>query len=294
MRKIPQSRVAPGHPDYATTSKIAEIVIRHAGGINHLREEFPLLIRRAIDEVIDTPRTGRLKLEELEKTEKTYIGTKIEIIVREFLGLPKGRLDLKIDGLDVDIKNTIGNNWMIPTEAIGKPCILVASDEASAFCYLGVIVAHMEYLTASQNKDEKRSISADGFKDIYWILREHPYAPNFWSQVKEETAHYVIDMNGTGGAERLRRLFTSIQGVPISREIVAGVARQADYMKRLRKNGGARDILLKENIALLSGMYDSAAIKSLGLPNCANDEFISVKIETEQQRDILRQHGYFG
>ena len=40
---------------------------------------------------------------ELEKTEKTYIGTKVEILVRDFFRLPKGILDLTIDGLDVDV-----------------------------------------------------------------------------------------------------------------------------------------------------------------------------------------------
>src|SRR5687767_5744114 len=38
---------------------------------------FGASIRRALDEVIDGPRTGRWDVSQLEKTEKTYIGTKI-------------------------------------------------------------------------------------------------------------------------------------------------------------------------------------------------------------------------
>jgi len=57
-------------------------------------------------------------LGETEKTEKTYLGTKIEILIRKFFKFPKGLLDLHIEGHDVDIKNTVGGNWMIPTEAI--------------------------------------------------------------------------------------------------------------------------------------------------------------------------------
>ena len=37
-------------------------------------------IRQSIDEVLDGPRTGRWGFEQLEKTEKTYVGTKLEIV----------------------------------------------------------------------------------------------------------------------------------------------------------------------------------------------------------------------
>ena len=289
MKKVPASAVDQGHRDHDVLAKIAFELIRRAGGLEQLRSKVPLLIRRAIDEVIDTPRTGRLALNE---TEKTYIGTKIEILIRDFWGLPKGKLDLIVDGLDVDIKNTIGNNWMIPTEAIDKPCILIASDEDKSLCYLGIIVARLDYLTAGQNKDAKRSISKEGFKHILWLLCEQPYPPNFWSGVDPDVARHITNMQGTGGTERLRRLFSLVQGVPVNRDVVAGVARQQDYMKRLRKNGGARDALLHDGIALLSGKYDRAAIAHLQLPACNGKEFISVTINAET-REVLNAHGYF-
>ena len=85
--------------------KIIDIIradlLKQSGGIDNFRAEVPKLIRRAIDEVIDTPRTARLTL---DQTEKTYIGTKIEILIRNYLNIPKGLLDLKIEGYDVDIK----------------------------------------------------------------------------------------------------------------------------------------------------------------------------------------------
>ncbi len=292
MRKIPQSLVQPGHPDFGVLEKTAEEIIRHAGSLYRMREELPILIRRAINEVIDTPRTGRLAIGELEKTEKTYIGTKIEILLRDFLGLPKGRLDLEIDGVDVDIKNTVGNNWMIPSEAVSKPCILVACDEDNALCYLGVIVARPEYLTVGVNKDAKHSISASGFEHIRWILREHPYPRNFLAQMDPKKARYVTDMSNTSGNERLRRLFSEALGVPISREVVQGVARQLDYMKRVRRNGGVRDLLFEKEIVLLSGKYDANLIAALGLPHCNPDQFISMRIHHASQRRILKTFGY--
>jgi len=86
---------------------------------------------------------------------------------RALLELPRGRLDCVIRGHDVDIKNTMGANGMIPTEAVDAPCILIAADEARALCYLGLIVARPAYLPPCQNKDAKRSISAAGFTNIF-------------------------------------------------------------------------------------------------------------------------------
>lgn len=289
MRTIRASTIDQGHPDYIIIQHVAAAILQRAGGADRLRAEFPRLIRRAIDEVIDTPRTKRLKLAQLEKTEKTYIGTKIEILLRDFLDLPKGILDLNVDGMDVDIKNTVTGNWMIPDEASGKPCILVASDDIKARCYLGIIVAHPYYLTAGANKDNKRSISAAGMSHIRWLLHDYPYPPNFWEDVPVEIAQYI--MLGRSGNERLIRLFTSLPDRIIHRDIVHGVARQKDYMKRLRRNGGARDILAANGIAILSGAYDSAIVQRLGLPPIASDEVISYKAANTVEFEYLRKIG---
>ncbi len=245
------------------------------------------MFRKAIDEVIDTPRSGRRLLTDLEKTEKTYIGTKLEILIRNFLGLPKGLLDLKIDGIDVDIKNTIGSNWMIPNEALGKPCILVACDEDEFRCYVGVFIAHASNLSTSRNRDAKRNLTPDGFENILWILNGVPYPPNFWAGISETDAKHIMDMANAGGSERLRRLFTVVQRTPVSRDVIEGVARQKDYMKRLRNNGGARDLLAKDGIALLSGKYDSALIRKLSLPACDGNQFISIKASSEKMSQML-------
>src|SRR5712692_5267733 len=157
----------PTHRDYTIVKRIESALLKEADGLDKLRQELPVLIRQAIDEVIDTPRTGRVHSRELEKTEKTYIGTKVEILVRNFFHLPKGILDLTIDGLDVDVKNTLRGTWMIPREAVGKPCILVASDEVRRTCSFGILVAHLENLTAGTNQDQKRSVSARGSTYIH-------------------------------------------------------------------------------------------------------------------------------
>jgi len=103
MRPIRHPPLTPAHRDYAVVKRLESALLKEAGGLEKLKQELPALIRAAIDEVIDAPHTGRVHVSELEKTEKTYIGTKVEILVRDFFRLPKGILDLTIDGLDVDV-----------------------------------------------------------------------------------------------------------------------------------------------------------------------------------------------
>lgn len=291
MRVILPSIVNAGHPDFSLLSRIEAELDRRGGGRDRIRAKVPQLIRRAIDEVIDAPRTGRLLLEQTEKTEKTYIGTKIEILIRDFFGLPKGMLDLTIEDMDVDIKNTVGANWMIPTEAVGKPCILIASNEKTAICQLGLVVCRPEYLTKGLNKDQKLSIAKGNFQHILWILLNHPYPANFWENTDQQTALHI--MGGMSGNERLVRLFKSFPSTPVHRDIIQTVARQKDYMKRIRKNGGARDELANQGIFILSGSRDTTLIKSLGLDRIGRDEFIAVTARNSEEEIMLTTSGRF-
>lgn len=82
-----------------------------------------------------------------------------------------------------------------------------------------------------------------------------------------------------------------MQGVPIARKVILAVAPQKDSLKRVRKNGGARDRLARDGIALLSGLAHSQLIQRLGLPKCGADEFISFKPNLECDKDLLRKAG---
>lgn len=249
----------------------------------------PALLREVVDDVIQTPRTGRRSYDELEKTEKTYIGTRVEIMLRALLSLPRGRLDAVVAGHDTDIKHTMGNNWMIPGEAIGHPCILVAADEVRARCHFGLIVARPEYLTASENRDAKKSISAAGFAHIRWVFADHPYPPNFWRTIPAASVDRIV--SGRTGNDRVMSLFREVQGVPITRETVEGVARQKDFMRRIRSDGGrgTRDLLAAEGILLLSGKYDGPLIRALGLPM---GDFVAHTPTSAQELALARAAGW--
>lgn len=288
---LPQSRVSPGHPDHGLLNDLAQDILRRADGMAALQTGFAAMLRNCIDDVIMTAKTGRRSYDELEKTEKTYIGTRVEIELRALLGLPRGRLDTVILGHDVDIKHTMGRNWMIPTEAVDHPCILVAADEVRARCFMGLIVARPEYLTHGQNKDAKKTVSAQGFAHILWLLRDQPYPPNFWRTVTPETVKRIFA--GQSGNQRMAILFREVQDRPVERDVIEAVARQSDFMRRIRSDNGhgTRDLLAQEGILLLSGQYDAPLIAELGLPFCTAADFISCTPRTAIQTAIARRHG---
>jgi hypothetical protein len=96
----------------------------------------------------------------------------------------------------------------------------------------------------------------------------------------------------SGAAKQLASLFEQRQGEAISRWEVQQVADQLDYMKRLRRNGGARDILDVKGIALLWGGGDSYVISKLGLGPVGKAEFISHTPADEEELALLRAHGH--
>ncbi len=276
----------PTHPDFAVLAPLAAALQRQSGGAKGFELGLPNIFRQAVDEVIDAPRTNRFTIDELEKTEKTYLGTKVEILLRDFLKLPKGNiLDLSIDGVEVDIKHTMLKAWTIPRESHGHPALLLRLNEKKAICDAGLVLVRPEYLNASQNRDAKKTLSAAGVGNIWWLLKSHPYPPNFW-EILPSNDRVAIFAAGSAKA-RLALLFAKLQRQPVSRLQVQAVAQQHDYMKRLRSNGGARDILFKQGIVLLSGRSNGALISNLGLGPVTVDEFISLTPQTNHELKLL-------
>lgn len=279
------------HPDYATLAPLVETVLSHAGGFNSFAENVPPLLRKAIDEVIDAPRTDRFTIDQTEKTEKTYLGTKIEIFLRRFLQLPKGKtLDLVVNGVEVDIKNTTARDWMVPRESLGRPAMVIRTNEKTARCDVGLVVFHKHYLGLGENQDKKGRLTAANRKHIWWILNEFPYPPNFWEVLPKKEREEIIYAGSPNSM--VAKLFEIMQRVPISRTQIEVVAKQHDYMRRLRKGGGARDILTKKGIAVLSGIYDKKLINTLGLGPATSEEFISVTPKDAAEAELLRTAGH--
>ena len=278
------------HQDFAGLSALENDLLCAVAGQERLEEKLRSFFRSAIDEVIDTARSARYFFAQLEKTEKTYLGTKFEILLRDWLQVPRGvRLDLLVGGREVDVKSTTaGSGWMIPPEAVDQFCILLRVNERDARCAVGLVRARPEYLRLGKNRDAKTGIAAAARVNIWWLVSDFPYTPNFWSIVSETDRQEIMALNG--GTDRLAMLFERYQQVPISRVQIAAVAAQDDFMKRLRKNGGARDRLAPQGIAILYSENDRELMQSLGL-SFGFREFLSFKPRNRDEESLLRQAG---
>lgn len=281
-----------GHRDFQTLDLIRAAILSSCGGEQALAAALPTLIADAVDFVVDPVRTARTLISDLDNVEKTFIGLKIEHFLRDFLDFPKGIRDLKIGDMDVDVKTTVRNTWMIPPETFrnSEACLLILTATERRYCSMGLIVAREDYLNAP-NRDGKRSVKSDAFSDILWLVEREPLPESRWSIVDMTRFRELRKIKG--GAIRAAAFFRENLGVVIHRSILQGLLfDQKDYMKRIRDNGGAKDILVAENIAILSGAYRRDPIKALGLPKCERDEFVSFKYD-QAQMEMLRASGYF-
>lgn len=232
--------------------EVVEFFLRRNG----FERQSAITLRRALDEVIDGMRTGRWSVDSLEKTEKTYIGTKVEILFRFEFELENGStLDACIQGHEVDIKCTVLKNWMIPKEAVGKLCLLVRIDDERSRFSIGVVRASQDILTAGINRDGKLSISAAGKKMIRWLVEDGELPVNFLARIDPSVRQQILSHRS--GQLRINELFRLVQGQIIPRVAIETVAQQKDPMKRMRD---ARKILKEEGILVLGHQGDDPKI----------------------------------
>ena len=266
----------PQHPDYGQLSKIRDEIFRRLGDETALAKTFPILVRDAIDFVLDPVHTARTRIAELDKVEKTFIGLKVEHFFRDRLDIPKGVRDLRIVDEDVDIKHTVTNSWTIPPETyrVEGPCVLIMTAEDRGFCRLGLICARDAYLTLKTNRDGKRSVSATGKDHILWLLPKATFPVSRWDGLDMEAFRALRKIKG--GAERAARFFEANVNRSTHRSVIQALLYdQDDYMKRLRGNGGARDKL--QGLLLLSGSRkEDVKLAHLQGLELASDEMVAV------------------
>lgn len=265
----------------------ADIIRRLAG--RDVAAELAERVLSALEFVLDPVRTGRTRLAQLDNVEKTFVGLKVEHFIRDLLDAPKGIRDLVLAGRDVDVKNTIGStrNWMIPPESYrdADPCLLIAADEVKRLCWMGLLVARPEYLGAP-NRDNKRGVLAAAYSNILWLVEAQPWPKDRWAGI--DMARFRELRKVRKGSERASLFFAENLRRPIHRSVVQALLfDQHDYMKRLRSNGGAKDLLRSRGIALLSGNYYNPVLERIGLARIGNDEHIAVDARSPEEGAAL-------
>ena len=241
------------------------------------------VIRSTFDQLYDGQRTGRYRLSQLFKTEKTHFGTLVEInLQREFHFQDGGLLDYSIAGHEVDCKFSHTGQWMLPIESFDQIVLVLEADDAKSVWSAGVVRVTEENRRKSENRDRKTGLNELGRRRILWMHRNASLQPNVLLQLSESALESVMQLRS--GQQRLNELLRTATNRRISRNIVATVAQQDDFMKRLRENGGARSALRPEGYLVLGGDYAiqrSIAIE-LGAATPEPGEVVSVRVVPDE------------
>jgi hypothetical protein len=232
-------------------------VFRAIAAIPNFAKRSARTIRKAVDDVLQGDRTARYSIQQLTPEEKKHIGTQVErALKKEFFNDRKGkRLDTSVENVDVDIKNTIGDTWMIPPEAVGELCLVNLINERGATYSIGIVRAWPELLN-SENQDKKRSLSRKGKDSIRWLIENGSFPVSLLLtnlQVRERV------FAETSGQTRVRELFRQVREKPIQRSDIAVAAkhddgRQEDVRARVRD---AKTKLSQEGLLILRGWNKS-------------------------------------
>jgi hypothetical protein len=254
-----------------------------------LEECFGEVLRQSFDEVLDGQRTGRFDVDDLEKTEKTYIGTKVEIVCRAAFGIGKGargRMDYLIEGIEVDAKFSLTEGWTIPREAIDQLCLVMSANDRKSAFRVGLVRATESMLNIGRNQDKKRTISKSMFGNITWLVSDGHLPENLLLHIPEADRAAILPAEGVpgrlrtyGGQARVNELFRRVQRRLVNRNTVITVASQDDGPKRVRD---ARDHLRPEGILVLGHQSAHPGIcADLGLPVVPKGSYVAVRVTDE-------------
>lgn len=244
------------------------------------------VLRETFDQLYDGQHSGRWNFNQLFKTEKTHMGTLIEINLQRRFRFANGLVtDYRIANVQVDCKYSMREGgWTLPPEVVGHIALVVTSNDENSSWMAGLIRVKESLMNPGRNRDAKGVLSLAGRLRVRTLWPEHGHlAPNVFLELDEETRNRIFSGGSPGrnpsGQAKVNELFRSVHGRIIRRAELATVAQQDDFMKRARGNGGARTHLQREGILVLGHQEnDPLVARDLGLPVPAKGEFVAARV----------------
>jgi Restriction endonuclease NaeI len=236
-------------------------------------------IRETFDQLLDGQRTGRWDYRDLRKTEKTHMGTLVEInLHREFEFEDGLATNYRIADAEVDCKfSQSWRGWQIPLETLGHLCLLLwADDERSLFS--GALLRITEdVLRPGGNRDQKRTLNDTGVARMRRLWHERAIPENLLLHLDGHTRARIFAFPGRrNGQRRVDELFRLVQGRIVSRTAVLTVAQQDDPPKRVRDS---RIRLRPEGIVILGHQGDHPRIaRALELPAVTKGQWVGTRL----------------
>ncbi len=272
------------------------------------RERFRWALRDSLDELLDGPRTGRWAYQHLTKTEKTHLGTAVEVNLTKEFDIGNGAdLDWSIAGLDIDCKfsKDLGG-WEIPMEMYlcadhgerggraNHVALLTWMNDDTSEWAAGIVRITDERLrwkrdrdanggrVRAYNRDNKRKLSHDAKSEVYWLWGglQTDLPRNLLRHLDPEARQRILTASLPGrassGQQRLNQLFREVRDRIVGRQAVLTVGQQDDSPKRARDS---RKELRPEGIVVLGlqGPHPHVA-RALKMPVPIKGEWISTRL----------------
>jgi hypothetical protein len=272
------------------------LVAAHLMNLDPTGQRVADILRATLDQLLDGRRDGRFEYTKLSKTEKTFMGTLVEINLFRRLGLDAGDVtDYRIAGVEVDCKFSQRlRGWEIGPEIVGYLCLVITANDMEGTWKAGLIRADESNLMA-ENRDKKRKISLAGSGAIKWLWEDHGHLdPNQLLRLKMADAakceRIMKAVGGYGresGQARILQLLQEVQGVALRRTTIETVGYGLDDpMKRVRGNGGAREKLRSKGIIILGHQDNDPVVASaLRQPVPKKGEFVAVRVSPAPKID---------
>lgn len=265
----------PARADDPELWKVSDELLRLDPGGAH----FALSIREAFDQIYDGRRTGRWDITQLSKTEKTHIGTLVELWLQRELSLDDGeRLDFSIAGTEVDCKWSRNlYDWEIPLEMHtdrDEIALVMWANEDTVRWAAGLVRISNDILRPlGRQRDRKRRLNNHGCDQILWVFRDRPMIRNVLA------GHQTLALelaSQRSGQKAVNMLFRRIQHELINHATIVTAAQQIDASRRARQ---ARYDLAAEGILVLGPYTAHADVASrLGLPRPGQSQFVSGRV----------------
>jgi hypothetical protein len=306
MGKTPRAWSVESDLTQSVPPELAPFIEWFEGG-DESRERFRWALRDSVDEVLDGQRTGRWAYQHLSKTEKTYLGTAVEVNLTKEYEIPNGQdLDWSVADSDIDCKfsKDLGG-WEIPMEmylcpdhgdrqgAADHPALLTwLNDDANQWA-VGIITVTDERLrwkkqstggarVRAYNRDNKRRIADGSMRDVYWLWGglQTDLPRNLLLHLDPASRERIFSAparrGDQAGQARTNQLFREVQERIVGRQTVLTVAQQDDAPKRARD---ARKQLRSEGILVLGHQDSHPHIAgALGLLVPVKGEWIAVRV----------------
>ena len=237
-------------------------------------------LRESFDQIYDGQRTGRWEYTQLMKTEKTHLGTLVEIwLQREFEFDDGDELDYSIAGVDVDAKWSRNlYEWEFPLEMYSrgpKLAMVVWANESTSCWALGLIrVSEDVLLPVGKQRDQKRRLNVFGKDRIHWVHRDMPMIENTLLHLQTDSVERIFAMRS--GQSAVEQLFRETLGRLVNRATVITVAQQIDSQKRVRD---ARKGLRADGVVIFGHYTPHPQLAAaLGLPRPVLGSFVSTRL----------------